>query len=152
MMMEACVVQQSLLSQDTFSNFTLRNQTVTESAAYMYDGCALLHRIAWPKMGTISAVCDSFTSAVSEGHIEVVWVIFDTYDTVSTKDPELKRRRLKLQQCADIDVTHSTPVPSDKRSFLSNKKNKQKVINLLSQHLANKGYLWNRQEVKAMQM
>ena len=104
----------------------------------MYDGCALLHRIAWPKVGTISAVCDSFNSSVSDGHIEVVWVIFDTYDTVSTKDPEQKRRRLKLQQCADIDVTHSTPVPSDKRSFLSNKKNKQKLINLLSQHLANK--------------
>ena len=39
-------------------------QEVEDNAARVFDGCALLYRIAWPKVGTIDSVCDSFVSAV----------------------------------------------------------------------------------------
>ena len=68
-----------------------------------------------------------------------MWVIFDNYDVTSTKDPEQKRRRLHQTLFPDVKVENRTPVPPNKAAFLSNKKNKQSLINLLESHLTKAG-------------
>ena len=54
------------------------------SAGRVYDGCALIHRLAWPKVGTMAmgSVCETFVgcvqaSAAPDVH---VCVVFDSYD------------------------------------------------------------------------
>ncbi len=39
-------------------------QEINEHVAIVIDGCALLHRIPWPKIDTIRTVCESFVAAV----------------------------------------------------------------------------------------
>ena len=115
---------------------------LVEPSAVVFDGCGLLHCIPWPKVGTVQNICDSFTSTVSDksNHSSAsLCVVFDSYDTVTTKDPEQKRRRCLQKPCPDIDVSFTTPVPSNKEAFLANKKNKQKLITLLGQHLTQAG-------------
>ena len=34
------------------------------SAGRVYDGCALIHRLAWPKVGTVGSVCETFVGYV----------------------------------------------------------------------------------------
>lgn len=41
------------------------SQDMKESAARVIDGCALLHRLIWPKTGTLHSVCTAFASAVA---------------------------------------------------------------------------------------
>ncbi len=98
-----------------------RDQTVE-----IFDGCALLHQLPWPKVGTIHDVCSSVVNHVSVSSIEAqhICVIFDYYDLATTKEPEQKRRRIGKSPSADIVVESTTPVPSDKESFLSNSNNK----------------------------
>ena len=113
-----------------------------QPSGVVFDGCGLLHCIPWPKVGTVQNICDSFISTVSDksNHSSVpLCVVFDSYDTVTTKDPEQKRRRCLQKPCPDIDLSITTPVPSNKEAFLANKKNKQKLITLLGQHLTHAG-------------
>ena len=131
------VLAQHILQMDP----AITAQGREETAARVYDGCALLHRLPWPKVGTMDSVCSSFVSAVihTKPTESTLCVIFDTYDVATTKDPEQKRRRLQQASCPDVVVTNRTPVPSNKTAFLSNKTNKQNLIKLLSVHLEEAG-------------
>ena len=66
------------------------------SAGRVYDGCALIHRLAWPKVGTVGSVCETFVGYVqaSAAPYVHVCVVFDSYDQQTTKAPEQKRLRL----------------------------------------------------------
>ena len=92
------------------------------SAGRIYDGCALIHRLAWPKVGTMGSVCDTFVgyvqaSAAPDVH---VCVVFDSYDRQTTKAPEKKRRRLKTGSYPDVILDDITPVPGNKQAFIGN--------------------------------
>ncbi len=116
-------------------------QEIGAPVVTVFDGCALLHRIPWPKVGTLESVCDSFVSSVMsrrQGGLPLC-VVFDSYDVSTTKYPEQKRRRLQHTQSPDIAVDDMTPVPTNKEAFLSNTRNKQGLINLLGTHLEHAG-------------
>jgi hypothetical protein len=122
-------------------NTSMLQQETTEPAARVFDGCALLHRIPWPKVGTMETVCSSFVaSVVHYQRLDApVCVIFDNYQTETTKDQEQKRRWLNQVGAPDVAVQDNTPVPGNKTGFLSNKRNKQNTINLLAKHLSDAG-------------
>lgn len=64
--------------------------------------------------------------------------MFDSYHLATTKEPEQKRWRT-VQQSPDIIVERKTPVPGNKAVFLSNRSNKQILINLLAEYLSEAG-------------
>ena len=112
-----------------------------KSLTKVIDGSALIHQIPWPKVGTIGNVCELLVSAVQHGKDEkmLTWVIFDSYDVKTTKAPEQKRRKLHHAEAPDIMVSAQTPVPPNKRAFLSNERNKQHFLNLLGSVLEEAG-------------
>ena len=89
----------------------------------------------------METVCASFVSYVVHHRLPGIplWVIFDSYETSTTKDSEQKRRRVEQTVFPDVIVEGRTPVPGNKSGFLSNRKNKQNVIKLLSKYLTKAG-------------
>ena len=119
----------------------ITSQDIQEPLVTIYDGCALLHRIPWQTVGTLETVCESFLSFITNRRSSdsPVTVVFDSYNVLTTKDPEQKRRRLLKPQCPDMVVDIQMPVPSNKAEFLSNKNNKQKFLDVLTTYLHESG-------------
>src|SRR3989442_8073675 len=87
---------------------------VNQPGIGVIDGCAVLHHVAWPKVGTLHDVCTAYVTSVKRYSTErnPVFVVFDSYGTQSTKEPEQKRRKMKKISCADALIERNTPVPS----------------------------------------
>ena len=68
-------------------------------------------------------------------------IIFDGYQTPSTKDHEHSRRRAKTHLiCPDVVLVELNVVRHAKQLFLSNNKNKQQLINLLAKYFEKDGH------------
>ena len=134
--------QKSQLAKHIVGKYpNITHKQYANSAGRVYDGCALIHRLAWPKVGTVGSVCETFVGYVqAAGAPDVhVCVVFDSYDRQITKAPEQKRRRLNTGSYTDVVLEGSTPVPRNKQAFLGNMVNKQHMIYMLSAHLEQAG-------------
>lgn len=102
------------------------------------DGYAVMQQMVWPKVGTIGDSCNQYAHHVMNNYQKNInqkaYVVFDSYDVVTMKEPEQKRRCLKTVG-PDVIVHRDLPIPPNKASFLSNKRNKQSYIKLLSKYL-----------------
>ena len=137
-----CKSQKSQLAKHLIQmNPDVCTKDYNKSVPKVIDGCALIHQIPWPKVGTMGNVCELYISVVKRGRDEQVltWVIFDSYEIKTTKDSEQKRRKLHHAQAPDILVSVQTPVPRNKTAFLANMKNKQNFIKLLGTLLEEAG-------------
>ena len=106
----------------------------TTQVHYVLDGGALLHRVPWPRgNGTYRDVLAAYTSYVSRKYRRPT-VVFDGYDDISTKYSTQKRRAAG-KVAPTISFTEDMQVTSKREEFLSNAKNKQRFINLLSDAL-----------------
>jgi len=105
--------------------------------AYVIDGGSLLHRIPWQKGSTYNKIYQKYTDYVME-HYRQASVVFDGYDSgPSTKDSaHLRRTR---EQMTEVHFTGSTIMNVKKDQFLSNTKNKQSFIFVLSRFLQQVG-------------
>ena len=65
----------------------------------------------------------------------LLYVVFDNYHVSTTKEPEQKQR-LSDQPSSYVSMEKQASVPGKKGVFLSNKKNKQNLINLIADYLA----------------
>ena len=63
------------------------------------------------------------------------YIIFDGYETQSTKSSEHIRRKGKQGKCYDVDVKEEITVPCSQEKFLSNEENKSRLIKMTSQYL-----------------
>ena len=108
-------------------------QGPSENDVYVVDGGSLLHRIPWQKGSTYNIICQKYTDYVIQ-HYRRAHVVFDGYNSgPSTKDnAHLRRTR---EQMTEVHFTGSTTMNVKKDLFLSNKKNKQSFISLLSRTL-----------------
>ena len=103
----------------------LRGNNYDNSAGRVCDGCALIHQLAWPKVGTMGCVCETFVGYVlaSAAPDVQVCVVFDCYDQQTAKAPEQKWRRLKTGSYPDVVLEDNTSVPGNKEAFLGNMAN-----------------------------
>ena len=111
-------------------------------AYHIFDGCAWLYNTFWPKNGTMYHVCHNYLQTVrgDSNNAAGITIIFDNYLVHSTKEQEQEQRKSsKKSNHAELDLKISTPVPGDKLDILSNKANKQKLIDLISVVLVNAG-------------
>ena len=82
------------------------------------DGGALLHRVCWVKGSNFKKIAKSYVQYVRKHHVKC-YIIFDGYESASTKSVQQKRRGKRFQKCPDVDVIgrHNCPVHSRKISF-----------------------------------
>lgn len=108
-----------------------------ESAYYVLDGGALLHRVPWPRGVSYETICSLYVQYIERRYPRAT-IVFDGYDDEpSTKDCTHQRRH----ECGPAVLFDSTMIITLKKEiFLSNKTNKQKFINLLAATLERKGY------------
>ncbi len=88
-------------SKSTLANHILKEHPCiiidnVGQAAVVVDGCAVLHQLPWPKVGCFQDICVSYVKHVTllshQGY--PTYVVFDSYTSQTTKEPEQKRRRL----------------------------------------------------------
>ncbi|KAK3705553.1 hypothetical protein QZH41_000251 [Actinostola sp. cb2023] len=103
-------------------------------AQYVLDGGSLLHRIAWPKgSATFKEVCGLYCSYVTRKYGRPI-IVFDGYDQVSTKNMT-QQRRAAGKVGPTVTFSEDMKVTTKKDLFLSNVKNKQRFIHMLSKFL-----------------
>jgi len=121
----------SLVNQDEIPNFPDRVQ-------YVLDGGALLHRIPWPSSSiTYSQLCHMNRDYVNKKYSNAI-IVFDGYGQTSTKSTAHSRRS-GGKVAAAIKFDDRMPLVMKKELFLANKDNKQRFINMLSEHLEERG-------------
>ena len=108
-------------------------------AMHVLDGGALIHRVKWLKKVTYKDITMQYVNYVRARYGECC-IVFDGYEQgPSIKDHEHQRRVGKT--CADIQLSESTKAHSDQQAFLSNEKNKNQFITLVSQCLEADGHI-----------
>lgn len=110
----------------------------TTDVQYILDGGALLHTLPWSRGLADDELCQNYTRYVVSYHGQPA-VIFDGYvDGPSTKDP-IQRRRTGSHGAPTVQFSGFVILTGKKEDFLSNKENKQRFINLISDHLESHG-------------
>ena len=117
------------------------------AAVYTLDGGYLLHHVVWQCPATFSQICSQYTSFVKQKYGNAN-VVFDGYETQSTKDEEHFRRG-RTQSSRDIAVENHIQVPISQQEFMGNPKNKMGLIKLLSTHLEAAGCKVHQAEADA---
>ena len=102
------------------------------------NGGALLHRVCWVKGSNFKKITKSYVQYVRK-HYGKCYIVFDGYESASTKSVEQKRRGKRFQTCPDVDVKEDIIVPFTQEKFLSNKNNKVQLIKMLSQYFKDDG-------------
>ncbi|CAH0381337.1 unnamed protein product [Bemisia tabaci] len=131
---------------ESFTPITL--EINTSNAMYVIDGGFLLHRVLWARGLTFSSICKNYVSYVkSHYHSSLAIVVFDGYpsdaDERSTKYMERLRRKKRL---GSVDILFDeSMIPSvSQETFLSNDKNKDRLIKILMSY-------FHRDNMRAMQ-
>jgi len=107
---------------------------------YVLDGGALLHRVPWPRGSpTYKEVCNLDCSYMLMKYGRAI-VVFDRYDEMSTK-AMTQQRRASGKVAATVTSTESMSITLKKDNFLSNSKNKERFLMMLSQALQIAGYV-----------
>lgn len=121
--------------------WTLMPEDVAEPIGdnqYVLDGGSLLHRIPWSSGTTYIHICRQYTDYVTRKYGRAV-IVFDGYEEdLSTKDSAQQRRSCG-RVGPTVEFTRDMVMKSKKDEFLSNKRNKQHFINMLSERLQEAG-------------
>ena len=83
------------------------------------DGGALLHQGKWQKSSTYEEVFNQYCYYL-ENKYGVCKVIFDGYESITTKNQEHIRRNFVVQSCS-VHICADNQVPFTQDRFLSNK-------------------------------
>ena len=103
------------------------------------DGGFLLHRVKWNVGCKFSSICDLYIAHIFKHYGKNCTVIFYGYDDVdSTKRQEQKRRR-STKTSVDINFHDNMNVTIQQEHFLSNEKNKTRLIQLLTEKMVMRG-------------
>jgi len=116
-------------------NFTLGD------ALYVIDGGFLLHRVMWQLNLTFSQIFQLYLTYITNNFGTNAVIVFDGYDKSSTSTKNMERsRRVKITS-ADILFDEDMVLTVAQTSFLSNIRNKSRLIQMLSSYLISEGYI-----------
>ena len=102
------------------------------------DGGQFLQTVPWKTARTYNDVCTKYIEYADRHFTPNSTIIFDGYDTATTKDMTHHYRR-KGVVGVEVTFDEATILNTNKELFLSNNKNKQKFIKLLGKHLQQEG-------------
>ena len=80
------------------------------------NGGALLHRVRWVKGSNFKKIAKSYDQYVRK-HYGKCYIVFDGYESASTKSVEQKRRGKRFPKCPDVDLKENIIVPFSQENF-----------------------------------
>ena len=129
--------QKSTLAGFIWTNFGIEDSTVPSGVKYVIDGGALLHRIPWERGTTFRSIIKKYTDYVQRQYGQAM-VIFDGYDSASTKDMTHQRCH-KGKMGTKVSFTLDMNLTESKDLFLTHSTNKQSFIDFLGKALCLSG-------------
>ena len=125
---------------EVFSPFS--DTDIVGDTVYVIDGGFLLHRVVWQKGEIFSGILNRYTEYVKNHYKNSAIVVFDGYPEnlaeKSTKCAERARRTITCTREVVFDET--MPAISSQSKFLSNERNKSRLIAMLITKLTNEGF------------
>lgn len=103
--------------------------------SFVIDGGMLLHRVKWRQGQTFHSICTSYVDYLQRNYDGEVIVVFDGYKDDGVKSMERTRRTLK-ESCIDIVFSEEMSLTITQQKFLSNNRNKERLINMLGRYLS----------------
>lgn len=115
------------------------NEDILEvNKQYVLDEGSLIHKLPWPKSETFDEIFHRYFNYVSTKYGHDATVVFDGYNTSSTKDmTHLKRNSKGLGR--EVVFVPSMKITPSKEEFLSSKGNKSRFVDQLAELLTQKG-------------
>lgn len=89
----------------------------------------------WPQKGTYGDVINNYFSHVLSKYGKNTTVVFDGHPEESTTKGEEKARRSAKNSSSNIEFYRNTKCITKQQAFLANKKNKRRLIQLVSIYL-----------------
>ncbi len=120
----------------------LSDTGIVGDTVFVIDGGFLMHRVVWLKGEMISAILKRYTEYVKNHYKRNAIVIFDGY-TENLADKSTKcaeRARRMICSTTDTMFDETMPVTTSQTRFLSNERNKSRLITMLTTRLINEGY------------
>lgn len=112
--------------------------SVPETERYVLDGGSLLHRLPWENGESYGKIAQSYADFVIRHYGSSTTVVFDGYDGGPTiKDNTHQRRRHNNHPV--VSFTAETNFSGKKEEFLSRDINKQRLIQIISGELKERG-------------
>ena len=112
-----------------------KNYDLPQNCLFVVDGGYLLRHAIWSKPSTYAGVCQTYTSHILNHHGVRTTVVFDGYgSSTSTKQAEQRRRAEKCTS-SDIIFDENMPTTTTQTAFLANSKNKQRLIEMVSEKM-----------------
>ena len=96
---------------------TFNKEKFMKSAVFTIDGGALLHRVRWSKGDSFKEIASSYMKYVRR-HYGTCFIVFDGYQSNSTKSCENTRRTGSYPKCPDVTVEDENKVPYTQERFL----------------------------------
>ena len=116
--------------------------TVIGDTVYVVDGGFLIHRVVWHQHEIFSAFLDRYAEYVKNHYKETAIIVFDGYpeklEDKGTKGAECARR----MGCATRDTIfdETMPATTSQSKFLSNERNKSRLISMLITRFTSQGF------------
>ena len=119
------------------------SETVGGDTVYVVDGGFLIHRVVWQQREIFAAILDRYTEYVKKHYKENAIIVFDGYpENVAEKSTKCAERARRLSfSTADIMFDESMPATTSQSKFLSNEKNKSRLIKMLITKLVKEGFV-----------
>ena len=100
------------------------------------DGCWLVHKIVWTARSTYTKVAEHYVDYIKRHFCQAVVVFYSYTDTVLTKNcPQLMRNKGFSRPTTEFSP--NMKIVKSKEELLRSLKNKQRLIDLLTERLAN---------------
>ena len=106
---------------------------------YVVDGGALLYRVTWPRPADYAKILESYVKYVRANYNEAI-IVFDGYENEPSTKGMTQMRRSGLATVPKVVFEEKNAVSLKRDVFLTNKENKQALVNHLCTHLTNAGY------------
>lgn len=126
---------------DMFHPIDLEENLPSADDIYVIDGGFLLHRVIWQTNQTYGQICSTYVDYVEKKFGKNSIVVFDGYENDSSIKKAEQRRRYLHSQSVEIIFDESIMATVNQNKFLSNDKNKIRLISLLTKVLQNKKFM-----------
>ena len=94
--------------------------------------------MCWVKRSNFKKIPKIYAQYVRK-HYGKCYIVFDRYESASSKSIEQKRRGKRFQKCSDVNVKEDMIVTFTQEKFLSNKNNKVQLTTMLLQYFKDDG-------------
>lgn len=116
------------------------NINLLESTVVL-DGGFLLHRVKWNEATNYAGIYNMYITYIRKHFGNRCTIVFDGYEDASNRTKTAEQsRRARLKHAVDVRVGDNLPVTLQQDQFLSNTKNKARLIASLVPKLRQNGY------------